>query len=153
MVQYDELKHWSDTLIEYNERYESLDNKIKEKVKFAKRLLHLKKPSPDVADALVEVSLVVQQLVDFCADAGYNARGTKNFYERSLIKRKLEIMAEGEKKIAANVAEGQAVIDCSDIFLESNLAEMLRETTEKRYEATKELVASLRTKLEYGYKP
>lgn len=153
MAEYDELKHWSETLIEYNERYEKWNDSIKEKVKIAKRLLHLKKPSTDVADALVEMSLVLQQLVDFNADAGYNARGTKNFYERSLIKRKHEIMAEGEKKIAANVAEGQAVIDCSDIFLESNLAELLRETTEKRYDATKELVASLRTKLEYGYKP
>ena len=153
MAEYDELKHWSETLIEYNERYESLNDDIKEKVKLARRLLHAKKPSTDIADALVEMSLVLQRLVDFNADAGYNARGTKNFYERSLIKRKHEIMTEGEKKIAANVAEGQAVIDCSDVFLESNLAELLRETTEKRYEATKELVASLRTKLEYGYKP
>ena len=153
MVPYDELKHWSETLIEYNERYEKLNEDIKEKVKLAKRLLHLKKPSADVADALTDISLILQRLVDFNADAGYNARGTKNFYERSLLKRKHEIMTEGEKKVAANVAEGQAVIDCSDIFLESNLAEMLRETTEKRYDATKELVTSLRTKLEYGYKP
>ncbi len=149
----EELARWDKTLIEYNERYETLDDKIKEKVKIAKRLLHLKKPSADIADALIEISLLLQRLVDFNAEAGYNARGIKNFYERSLIKRKLEIMAEGEKKIAANVAEGQAVLDCQEMFTEMNLAELLKDTCERRYEATKELVASLRTKLEYGYKP
>lgn len=149
----DELAQWEKTLIEYNERYEKFDDEIKEKVKIARRLLHLKKPSADVADSLLEVSLVLQRLVDFNAEAGYNARGTKNFYERSLIKRKHEIMAEGEKKVAANVAEGQAVLDCQEMFTEMNLAELLKDTIERRYEATKELVASLRTKLEYGYKP
>ena len=94
----DELAQWKKTLIEYNERYEKFDDEIKEKVKIARRLLHLKKPSADIADSLLEVSLVLQRLVDFNAEAGYNARGTKNFYERSLIKRKHEIMAEGRRK-------------------------------------------------------
>lgn len=149
-----ELLMWQKNLVEYNERYEKFDAELKEKVKLAKRLLNLQSPASEVADALIEMSLLMQKMVDYTADAGYNARGTKNFYERSLIKRKFEIMkAETEKKIAANVAEGQAVIDCADIFHESNLADLLRETVEKRYESTKELAESLRTKLIYGYKP
>lgn len=144
---------WRRTIEEYNGRYEALNDDIKATVKIAKRLLHQKKPTTDIADALIDVSLILQRLVDFNADAGYNFRGTKEFYERSLIKRKHEIMAEGEKKIAANVAEGLAVIDCHEEYLELNLAEMLRDTTQYRYEATKELVVSLQTKLTYGFKP
>ena len=149
----DELQMWQRTLIEYNERYEKLDNDTKEKVKLAKRLLHQKKPSTEIADALVDMALLLQKYVDFNADAGYNARGTKNFYERSLIQRKHEIMAEGEKKVAANVAEGQAVLDCQEMFTEMNLAQLLEDTCNKRFESIGLLVESLRTKLEYGYKP
>ena len=149
-----DLEQWKNDIYVYNEEYEKVLAGIRETVKKAKRLLHQKKPTAEIADELVNVTLGLQKLVDLNAEAGYNYRGIKGFYERTLISRKLDIMrAPGEKKVAANVAEGEAVIESQEEFALMNEAERYQTTCEKRYEATKELVASLRTKLEYGYKP
>lgn len=148
-----EYQEWVNSLFVYNEDYEKVNLKIKDDTKFAKRLLRQKQSSVGIADALVDISVHLQRLVDLNAEAGYNYRGIKNFYERALITKKFEIMGSEEKKIAANVAEGQAVLDCAEEFFLVNEAERYKDTCEKRYEATKQLVVSLQTKLAYGFKP
>lgn len=147
-----ELEQWHSDVALYNDEYDVLAAKIREDSNTALKALRKNHPKSEAADAVTELSLDLQRLVEVRASAVYNFRGVKNFYERSLIQRKLEIMRNsGEKKIAANVAEGEAVIQSSDEFFLLNEVEKLYEVAEKRFSATETLIESLHLKLKYGY--
>lgn len=148
-----ELKSLYDEIFRYDEKYEELNAKVKAHTKTALQRLRAHRPSADVVDVLNELGMDLQKLVDIRAEAAYNSRGAKQLYERTLIKRKLEIMSSKEKKIAANVAEGMAVIDSAEEFELMNQAQMRADTSDKRYEATLVMVENLRMKLSYGYEP
>ncbi len=148
-----ELKSLYDDIFRYDEKYEELNAKVKGHTKTALQRIRAHRPSADVVDVLNELGMDLQKLVDIRAEAAYISRGAKQFYERTLIKRKLEIMSSKEKKIAANVAEGMAVIDSAEEFELMNQAQMRADTSDKRYEATLGMVENLRMKLSYGYEP
>lgn len=148
-----ELQSLYDEVFRYDEKYETLNAKVKEHTKTAMQRLRANRPSADVVDVLNELGMDLQKLVDIRAEAAYISRDAKQFYERMLIKRKLEIMSSKEKKIAANVAEGMAVIDSAEEFEMMNQAQMRADTSDKRYEATLVMVENLRMKLNYGYQP
>lgn len=148
-----ELQSLYNDVFGYDDKYEALNAKVKEHTKTAMQRLRARRPSVDVVDALNELGMDLQKLVDIRAEAAYNFRGAKQFYERMLIKRKLEIMSSKEKKVAANVAEGMAVIDSAEEFELMSQAQMRADTSDKRYEATLGMVENLRMKLNYGYEP
>jgi len=148
-----ELEQWKNDIWEYNKNYEAIELRIKEHSNTALKLLRRPIPHPDVATESAELSLLLERLVEVCAEASYNYRGVKNFYEVTLMKRKLSIMRNEEKKIAANVAEAEAVIASATEFSLMNEAERYKETSDKRYSATERLIESIHIRLNYGNKP
>ena len=153
-----EVEQWKNDLFVYNEDYEKIALKVKDLSNRAYGLVGEFKPLTAeqfqiLASVGVALSVQLQRLVDSRAEAAYNYRGVKNFYERTLKERKLVIMGRGEKKTAAGVAEDQALIESFAEFDLVNEAERYAETSDKRWESTERLIASVRTKLDYGQHP
>lgn len=157
---FNELDQWRNDLQVYNEDYENIALLVKKYANQAYALVsEFKAPLTPIDNELlaalgIALSVQLQRLVDVRAEAAYNFRGTKNFYDRTVIGRKFQLMrGGGEKKIAANVAEGEAIQLSTKEFDIMNEAERYADISDKRWETTKELIASIRSKLDYGPKP
>lgn len=153
-----ELEQWKHDLFSYTEEYEKVALQIKERSNHGYGLISEYKPLDasqveKLKDVGVALSTQLQRLVELRSEAFYNYRALKNFYERTVIERKLAIMGSGEKKIAAGVAENQATLESFAEFDLMNEAERYADTSDKRWEATVKLIDSLRTKLNYGSTP
>lgn len=154
-----ELEQWKNDFYEYNNEYEKVALKIKDLSNKAYNLVSEFKPlttaQNDILSSVgVALSVQLQRLVELRAEAAYNFRGVKNFYELTLIRHKLALMRSGrEKKVAANVAENEAQQLSTEEFSLMNEAERYIEISDKRWETTERLVTSIQTKLNYGSNP
>lgn len=154
-----ELDQWKNDLSVYNDEYEKIALKVKDLSNQAFSLVSEFKPLTSAQyDTLssvgVALSVQLQRLVESRAEAAYNFRGVKNFYERTIIERKLGLMRSSrEKKIAAGVAENEAVQLSTEEFELMNEAERYADVSDKRWETTERLIASIQTKLSYGQHP
>lgn len=148
-----ELDQWDNDMKAYNDKYEDIALKINQHGSKAVKLLRPKFPSTEAATESVELCVLLERLVEVCADAAYNYRGIKNFYERTLVSNKLMLMSDKEKKVAANVAESKAIELSLKEFELLNEAERYYDIVIKRYQATERLIDSIHLKLNYGNKP
>lgn len=144
-------EQWQSDIFAYNERYEKLNIQIRDHTNRSLRFLRSRRPTPEVSDELLELSRCLQKLVDLRAEAGYIYRGVKQFYEVTRSSHKRNLIKE--KKLAANVASDEAQELSALEFDTLNEAESNFETADRRWEATKEMLENLRTKLIYGYEP
>lgn len=133
------LEQWKNDVHVYNETYEAINRDLKQIVKEAKPLLESKSPSSELANVAIKLSIVTQRLVDSVAAAGYNVRGINEL-------RNITLQSEYNKEIPAEFTT-------LEVFELWNEARMCQVAVTNRWDATLELIRSVRSKLDYGYQP
>ena len=148
------MESWRQSITSYNEEYEKLNRQIKHEYKQAGELLTLHKPNAEIAKAINSVAKQLARLVELRSEGGWNYRGLKNFYERTVIERKHEIMRTGkEKNLTEAMAYEEAVLASAKEFELLNLAQAYYDNVDGRFIATKLLIESLQLRLSYGENP
>lgn len=148
------MDSWRQSVESYNEEYEKLNRQIKYEYKQAGELLTLHKPNAEIAKAISNVAKQLARLVELRSEGGWNYRGLKDFYERTVIERKHEILrTREEKNLTEAAAYEEAILASSEEFELLNLAQAYYDNVDGRFIATKLLIESLQLRLTYGENP
>lgn len=148
------MESWRQSVESYNEEYEKLNRQIKYEYKQAGELLTLHKPNAEIAKAISNVAKQLARLVELRSEGGWNYRGLKDFYERTVIERKHEILrTREEKNLTEAAAYEEAILASSEEFELLNLAQAYYDNVDGRFIATKLLIESLQLRLTYGENP
>ena len=148
------MDSWRQSVESYNEEYEKLNRQIKYEYKQAGELLTLHKPNAEIAKAISKVTVQLARLVELRSEGGWNYRGIKDFYERTLIERKQEILrTREEKNLTDDVAYEEAKLASTEEFELLNMAKAYYDNVDGRFIATRLLIESLHLRLTYGENP